>query len=54
MPSEFQKAMGCTLQEIPGTICYFDDILLVSKGTLSQQNEIGHKVLSRLDEEGFA
>ena len=46
--------MGCTLQEIPGTKCYFDNILLVSKGTLSQHNEISHKVLSRLDEEIFA
>ena len=30
MPSEFQKAMDCTLQGIPGTICYLDDILVVS------------------------
>ena len=54
MPSEFQKAMDCTLQGIPGTICYLDDILVVSKGTLSQHTEIVHKVLSRLDEEGLA
>ena len=53
MPSEFQKAMDCTLQGIPGTICYLDDILVVSKGTLSQHTESVHKVLSRLDEEGF-
>ena len=54
MPSEFQKAMDCTLQGIPRTIRYLDDILVVSMGTLSQHNEIVHKVLSRLDEEGFA
>ena len=54
MPSEFQKAIDCTLQRIPGTICYLDDILVVSKGTLSQHPEFVHKILSRLDEEGFA
>ena len=54
MPSEFQKAMDCTLQGVPGNICYSDDILLISKGTLSQDTEIVHKVLSRLDEEGLA
>ena len=46
--------MDCTLQGIPGTICYLDGILVVSKGTLSQHTETVHKVLSRLDEEGFA
>ena len=54
MPSEFQKRMDCTLQGIPGMICYLDDILVVSKGTLSQHSEIVHKVLTRLDEEGLA
>ena len=54
MPSEFQKAMDCTFQGIPGTICYLDDILGVSKGTLSQHTEIVHNVFSRLDEEVLA
>ena len=54
MPSEFQKAMDCTPQGIPGTICYLDDILVVSKETLSQQTETVHKDLSKLDEDGFA
>ena len=60
MPSEFQKAMDCTLQGIPGNICYLDDILVVSKGTLSKHNELVQKTLSRLkkiskcDEESFA
>ena len=46
--------MDCTLQGIPGTICYLDDILVVSKGTLSQHTEIVYKVLSMMDEEGLA
>ena len=54
MPSEIQKAMDCTLQGIPGTICYLDDILVVSRGTLTQHNEIVQKVFSRLDKEGLA
>ena len=54
MPSEFQKAMDCTLQGILITICYLDDILVVSKGKLSQHSEIVHKILTRLDEEGLA
>ena len=49
MPSEFQKEMDCTLQGTPGTICCLDDILVDSKGTFSQHNEIVHKVFSRLD-----
>ena len=46
--------MDCTLQEIPGTIYHLDDILVVSKGTLSQYTEIVLKILSRLDEEALA
>ena len=54
MPSEFQKAMDYPLQGIPGTICYLDGILAVSKGTLSKDNDIVHKIPSRFYEEGFA
>ena len=44
MPTEFQKAMDCTLQGLEGVICYLDDILVVTKG----------KVMDRLNEEGWA
>ena len=54
MPSKFQKAVDCTLQGIPGIICYLDGILVVSKGTLTEHNEVVQKVLSRFGEEGFA
>ena len=30
MPTEFQKAMDCTLQGLEGVICYLDDILRVT------------------------
>ena len=32
MPTEFQKAMDCTLQGLEGVICNLDDILVVTKG----------------------
>ena len=38
LPSEFQKAMDCTLQRIPEAICYSADILVVSNRTLSKNN----------------
>ena len=31
MPTEFQKAMDCTLQGLDGVICYLEDILVVTK-----------------------
>ena len=54
MPTEFQKAMECTLQGLEGVICYLVDVLLVTKGDIQEHNELVEKVMQRLDAEGWA
>ena len=54
MPTEFQKAMDCTLQGLEGVICYLDDILVVTKGDVQEHNNMVEKVSQRLDAEGWA
>ena len=54
MPKEFQKAMVNTLQALSGVFCFLDDILIVSKGSILDHNILVDKVITRLDEEGFA
>ena len=54
MPTEFQKAMDCTLQGLEGVICYLDDILVVTKGRVEDHNVLVERVMNRLNEEGWA
>ena len=54
MPKEFQKAMDNTLQSLSGVFCFLDDFLIVSKGSINDHNILVNKVITRLDEEGFA
>ena len=54
MPTEFQKAMDCTLRGLEGVICYLDDILIVTKGDIHKHNELVEKMMQRLDAEGWA
>ena len=54
MPTEFQKAMDCTLQGLEDVICYLDDILVVTKGRVEDHNVLVERVMSRLDEEVWA
>ena len=54
MPTEFQKAMDCTLQGLEGVIYYLDDILVVTKGKVEDHNVLVERVMSRLNEEGWA
>ena len=54
MPTEFMKAMDCTLQGLEGVICYLDDILVVTKGRVEDHNVLVERVMNRLDEEGWA
>ena len=54
MPTEFQKAMDCTLQGLEGVICYLDDILVVTKGDVQDHNNLVERVMQRLDAEGWA
>ena len=54
MPTEFQKAMDCTLKGLEGVICYLDDILVVTKGDVQEDKNLAEKVMQRLDVEGWA
>ena len=54
MMKEFQKAMDNTVQRIQGVFCFLDDILIVSKGSVTKHKELFDNVLSRLEKEGFA
>ena len=54
MPKEFQKAMDNTLQNTKGVICFLDDILIVSKGSIENHNKIVENVFLELDKEKFA
>ena len=54
MPAEFQTAMDCTLQGLDGVICYLDDILVVTKGDVEDQNSIVDVAMKRHDVEGWA
>ena len=54
MPNEFQRVMDSTLNSIPFTNCYLDDILIASKGTFLDHKNIVLKISSPLDENNFA
>ena len=54
MHTEFQKGMNSTLNGLEGVICYFDDILIVTKGDAYDHDLLAYKVMRRLDEEGWA
>ena len=54
MPTEFQKAIDCTLQGLEGIICYLDNNLVVTKGDVQEHNNLVEKVRQRLDAEGWA
>ena len=51
MPSEFQKAIDCTLVGLNNTFCFLDDILIVSKGGIEQHLDIVRKCLTKLDQQ---
>ena len=53
MPAEFQKAMGYTLIGLENTYSFLDDILIVSKGSLSEHKNYVMKCLQRLDDENL-
>ena len=54
MPTEFQKAMDCTLQVLEGNICYLDDRQVVTKGRVEDHNVLVERVMDRLNGEGWA
>ena len=54
MPTEFQKAMDLTLINLTNTFCFLDDILIVSRGSLAEHNELVEKAMKRVEAEGFS
>ena len=50
MPAEFQKAIDCTLAGLNNTICFFDDILILSRGGVEQHLDLVPKCLIKLDQ----
>ena len=54
MPNEFQRVMDSLLKNIPFTICYIDDILVASRGSLEEHKLVVYKVLSNLDKNNMA
>ena len=51
LPAEFQKAMDRTLNN---TFCFLDDILIVSKGSESEDEKLITDVLTKLDKENLS
>ena len=54
MPAEFQKAMDRTLNHSKNTICFLDDILVVSKGSEQEHEKLIMNVFEKFDRENLA
>ena len=53
MPAEFQKALDYTLIGLQNTYCFLDDILIVSKGSLTEHKSYVMKCLQQLEDENL-
>ena len=53
MPAEFQKAIDCTLAGLTNTLCFLDDIMMVSRGSTEQHLDPVPKCLTKLDQENL-
>ena len=54
MPATFQKTMDKTLESINTKFAFLDDILIITKGTLTEHEQELDKVLNLLDKENLA
>ena len=54
MPATFQKVMDFTLVNINSAHAFLDDIIIITKGSLSDHEKELDKVLTRLDKENLA
>ena len=52
-PAEFQKAIDCTLAGLTNTLCFLDDILIVSRGRIEDHLDLVRKCLIKLDQENL-
>ena len=53
MPTEFQKAIKCTLAGLNNTFCFLDDNLIVSRGRIEDHLDLVRKYLIKLDQENL-
>ena len=54
MVADFQKAMDRTLNNARNRFCFLDDILIVSKGSESENEKLITDVLTKLDKENLS
>ena len=54
MPATFQKTIDKTLEGISSKFAFVDDILVITKGTIKEQELELDKILKKLDAEGLA
>ena len=54
IPAVFQKAVDLTLTNCSNTYAYFDEILVVTKGTLDTHRQKLQTVLTKLEEENLS
>ena len=54
MSAEFQKAMDRTIIHVKNTLCFLDDIFIVSKGNKIEHEQLAETVLKKLDDENLA
>ena len=54
MPATFQKTIDKTLEDITSKFAFFDDILVITKGSLSEHERELDKKLEKLDQEDLA
>ena len=54
MPATFQKTINKTLEGIHSKFAFFDDILIITKGSLNDHEHEIDKILNLLDKENLA
>ena len=54
MPATFQKPIDKTLEGISSKFAFLDDILVITKGSISQHEKELNRILKNLDNEGLA
>ena len=54
MPTTFQRTLDNTLENIPNKVNFLDDILIITKGSISVHKSNIKFILKRLDEENLA
>ena len=52
-PAKFQKAIDCPLAGLTNSFCFWDDILIVSRGGIEQHLDFVQKCLIKLDQENL-